>query len=623
MKRTATALRIAVALALAAMAAPAPARADDAVTARALLDSDRIGEADSVNLTIEVRGAKLPAIEEPDLSAVADFTVVSGPNVSTSTSMVWDGAGAQVSAVKKYTYTLMPKRRGSLSIPALEVRAGGKPLKTDPLQIEVVSGAVKQPQRQQSPFQADPLNPFERRPRNAPEPAGDVFVEATLDRPEAYVGQQALLIYKLYTQLELAALPQPRSLPAYTGFWVQEIPVDPQATIKRVVVRGKEYIELTLMKKALFPTTSGDLPIEDTTFEILVRVRGDDPFDAFFNPSRPLFRRTTPMTLKALPLPEAGRPASFQGAVGRFALKVQTDRSQAQVNDAVGLTVKVEGDGNLKAIGEPLLPDLPDYKRFDPKVEEEEKAAGDRIQGTRTWSYVLVPLAAGDKTIPPVRFAYFDPTAKAYHELAGPPLEVKVTRGTGAAASGEIGGGVRRDVVAVGRDIRYIKPSAAFVPSAGGFSGSALFWTLMLLPVAGNAAVWTHLRRRREQAANVGLFRGRRASRAARRRLKEATRLLAKNGAQGNAAFFAELDRALTGYMADKFNEGEMGITRERIAALLEERGVPEDLRRRALSCLERCDFGRFAPRSAGRDQMAALLAQGDEVIRGLERALS
>jgi hypothetical protein len=299
-------------------------------------------------------------------------------------------------------------------------------------------------------------------------------------------------------------------------------------------------------------------------------------------------------------------------------MAVDTDRKEAQINDAIGLTVKVEGDGNLRTIGEPLLPDLPDYRRYDPKVEEKSELKGDQVVGSRAWSYVLVPLAAGDRTIPPVRFSYFDPSQGAYKELSGAPMTIRIARGSGAAQASE-SGGVRRDVVAVARDIKYIKPVAALVAGGSGFRGSAWFYLLMAMPIAGNAAIWLHFRRRERIAADVGLFRGRRASRAAKSRLRKARELMAGSSEE---AFFAEMDRAVTGYVADKFNVAAAGLTRERIAELLVEREVAEDLRRRTLTCLERCDFGRFAARSAARDQMSALMAQGEEIITGLERSL-
>jgi len=363
----------------------------------------------------------------------------------------------------------------------------------------------------------------------------------------------------------------------------------------------------------------GDLAIDETAFEILVRAESDDPFDSFFNPARPIYRRTDGMIVKVKPLPDSGRPASFQGAVGHFSLSVDTDRKEAQVNDAVGLTVKVQGDGNTRTLGEPLLPDLPDYRRYDPKVEEKSEIKGDRVQGTRSWSYVLVPLAAGDRTIPPVRFSYFDPTAGAYRELAGAPLAIKIARGAGQAGAVE-GSGVRREVVAVARDIRYIKPASALTALGSRFRGSALFFSLLAMPIAGNAALFAHLRRRERFAADVGLFRGRRASRVAKSRLRRARELMAKGSEE---AFFAEMDRAVTGYVADKFNVAPAGLTRERIAEMFVEKEVPEEIRRRTIACLERCDYARFAARNAAKDQMSALMSQGEEIITSLERALA
>ena len=600
-------------LAIAILLITAAAQAEEP-TVTAYADAAKIGESDSLQFTIEVRGSSLPGVEEPDLSALADFAIASGPSVATSTSMFWDGGGAKATSTKKFSYVLLPKRRGALTIPSFAVIVGGKPLRTSSVKVEVVAGSAR-PSRP-GPFVT---GPFERpgRERRSAGVEGDIFIEVTLDRKEAYLGQQVLLSYKVYTQVDLASLPQPKQLPAYTGFWVEEIPVNPQASIRRTVLRGKEYAEITLAKKALFPARSGDLKIDETVYEILARTTSDDPFDRFLTPAQALYRRTPALTLKVLPLPEAGKPASFQGAVGRFTLDVRTDRRDTQVNDAIALTVKVEGDGNLRALGEPVIPDLPDYRRYDPKVEDDRKIAEDRILGSRTWSYVLVPLAAGEKTIPPVRFAYFDPSAATYKELMGPPLTVKVARGAGALPGADAGG-VRREVVAVRRDIRYIKPASDL---RGGLRirHSGWFYILLILPVAANAALYAHLRRRDHLAANESLFRRRRARRAARGRLKEARALMAK---ADEAAFFAEVDRAVTGYIADKFNESPAGLTRERIVALLQEREIAEDLRRRVLSCLERCDLGRFAARSSAGDQIGALMNQAEDVISNLEHAL-
>ena len=588
------------------------------VKVSAKVDVAAIGESDSVTLSIEVRGSSLPAIEEPDLSGLADFTIASGPNVSSSTSMIWDGGGAKVSAVKQYTYVLLPRRKGSLGIPPVRVRVGSQSFLTQKLDVEVTDAPQAPPRGgrrgQRVPFdqvfggsQEEPLT-------------GEIFVDAAVDRSEAYVGEQVLVVYKLYSQVDLAALPQPKELPDFTGFWVEELPLDPRSTLKRTVLRGKEYIELTLMKKALFPTKSGDLGIDEIVFEVQVRQRSNDPFDAFFNRSRAVYKKSPALKLKALPLPERGRPAAFNGAVGEFKLAVSADRQEAQVNEAVGLSVAVEGDGSLQSLGQPVLPELPEYRLFDPKVEDETSVVGDRIRGKRTWSYVLVPLSPGDRPIPPVRFAYFDPRAAQYRELSGSPILVSVKRGAGGSALAEGAGAVRRDVVAMRRDILYIKPAASLTESGGWLGGGPWFYILAALPIAGNVALYLHVRRQDHLSANAGLFRRRRASKMARERLRAARRLVGSGDA---AAFHAELHRAVTGYVADKFNVSAAGVTRERIEEMLAATRVGPGLRREVTGILEACDYGRFAPGGAGVERLEGLLGRAEDLLASLERHLA
>ncbi len=595
---------------------PVAGAAAEETAVTAAVDSERIGENESLTLRIEVKGASLPPVEEPDLGAVADFTVASGPNLSSSTSMVWSGGGARMTSIRQYTYVLLPKRRGTLRIPPIPVRVGDAERRTEAIAVEVVAGS---PRREGSGRRSgrSPSGGSSGARRSAEEEP-DLFMEATLDRERVYVGEQVLLVYRLYTQAELAALPQPTELPAFTDFWVEEIPVDPRSTIRRATVRGREYTEITLMKRALFPTRSGALAIEETVFEIPIQHRSSDPFERFLGRARAVYRRTPVRTLRVLPLPEENRPDAFSGGVGRFTLSVTADRLEAQVNDAIGLTVEVEGDGNLSALGRPILPDLPDYRLYDPKVEEERRLEGDRIRGKRTWSYVLVPLAPGEKSIPPVRFAYFDPSARAYRELSNPPISLSVS-GTAAGPLAGGAGAARRDVVAMRRDIRYIKPASSLGTGLDGLRKSPWFLVLILLPVAGNAALFVHLRRREHLSANVHLFRRRRASRVAGKRLRAARRLAADGAA---SAFYAEMDRALTGYLADKFNVAAAGLTRDRITELLGSSRVPDSVRAETLRCLEQCDYGRFAPDAAAAARLQSVLERGERAVSALERCL-
>ncbi|HXI03506.1 MAG TPA: BatD family protein, partial [Candidatus Saccharimonadales bacterium] len=536
--------------------------------------------------------------------------IAAGPGESTSTSMVWTNGGARVTSTKKFTWQLLPKRTGTLGIPAISVKVGGRIYRTKPQKVEVVKGSVRpRGGGVGAPPPSDPFGSIFGRSREQPAvPEGDIFVDLSLDRTEAWVGQQVLMTYKIYTQVPLAALPQPQEMPKLSGFWAEDFDFDPRSTIRKKMIRGKEYTEITLMKKALFPTRSGELKIDETVFQVPVRAVTNDPFDRLLNPSRTVYRRAPARSLKVRALPEKGRPDSFQGAVGQFQMDVSADRTKASVNDAVGVTVAVSGDGNLRTVGAPVVADVPDYRRFDPKLSESRSAKGDRIEGTRKWSYVFVPLAPGDKPIPGIRFSYFDPETASYKELEGPRIDIDVARGQETASAPA--SAVRREVVAMRQDIRYIKPAGALRVGVRPFYGSGWLYVLILLPVAGNVALLARQRWREHLEGNVDLLRRRRATRVARTRLKKAGQLAGRTKEKDAEVFFDEVDRALTGYVADKFNVSPAGLTRERIAELLAERGVAEDLRGAIVSCLETCDMGRFAPGGTGRERLESLVAR-------------
>ena len=88
-------------------------------------------------------------------------------------------------------------------------------------------------------------------------------------------------------------------------------------------------------------------------------------------------------------------------------------------------------------------------------------------------------------------------------------------------------------------------------------------------------------------------------------------------------AFYAEVARALTEFVAAKFDTSGAGLTHDRIEDFLASRGVVDEERRQFHRCLEACDYARFAPASSGSEEMRRTLQEAEEIIVRLERSLS
>jgi hypothetical protein len=111
------------------------------------------------------------------------------------------------------------------------------------------------------------------------------------------------------------------------------------------------------------------------------------------------------LTLRILPLPAAGRPPGFDGAVGRFTIEAVCGQTKVDEGEIFSLTVTIRGEGQamLRRL------DLPGFHVFGTA----HKGEG------RTAVLDIAALSDGVREIPAIAFAFFDP---------GPPAGYRVVR---------------------------------------------------------------------------------------------------------------------------------------------------------------------------------------------------
>jgi len=592
---------------------------------RARVDRASVAEGGQVALTVEVSGSSLGEIAPPDVSGITDFDIVGGP--MSSNRFQW--INGRTSATRSYTYLLRPRRTGSQRIPALGLLVNGRTYRTDPIDVEVLQGgSAGAPGTRPPPPAGGPAvrggpgrAQGSMRPQPEPEGAPMVRVIADVDARTAYVGQQVTLRVLLDTQTEILNLGM-KDTPTFPGFWAEEIKLPENLEMRRVQQGADAYSEYTLMKRALFPTGSGALTIPAMTYQIQVRRRSTDPIESFFfTPTETITRRTDPIAIHVQPLPASSRPDRFSGAVGNFTLAVTADRKESRVNDAIGVKVRVAGEGNLNAVNALPLPDLSDFKQYSPRISSSTSVVGDRLRGEKVWDYVLIPLAPGAQTIPPVIFSFFDARAGTYRSVASPPILIQVARGADGGGGPAGAAMAQSDVRQLRRDIHFIKQAPdGLADRSVPLYRRSWFAVLLLLPVAADLGVFVYARSRNSQRANARQRRERRARSLARRRLREARRRMSPPTAR---AFYAEVAQALAEYVAAKFDTSAAGLTHERIEELLTLRGAPEEDRGTFHRCLEACDYARFAPTSSGPEEMRRTLLAAEEILVRLERSLS
>ncbi len=546
----------------------------------------------------------------PSFSA---FQVLSGPNVSSSTTII----NGDFSASNSYSYILMPVKEGNYTIKSASIVSGGKLLKSNTLKITVVKGKPA-PRAGASDNQGDNQLPSQQK---LPKNTELLFLKARVDKTNVYAGEQISLDYKLYTLVSLVGNELDK-LPELNGFWSQDINKNRQSTDwKTEVYNGHQYNSAAIKETILFPQRSGKLIIDPLAMTFVARqpVASNDIFDQYFGSFEEVKHRlkSKPITINVKPLPSAGKPRNFSGAVGKFSIAGYIDKGEIKANEAINYTFKVSGDGNINLLGKLDLNFPKDFDKYDPKITDSLTETVNGISGTRTYTYLLIPRHEGNYTLDPVSFTYFNPSAGKYVGLKTKAFSLKVNKGE-VGANATVLPGEQEDVELLSKDISYIKTRDLTVYKKGeGFYNSVWFYLLLCAGPLAAAGAFSYKNRAETFNSDPVKVKSRRAVKIASKHMAAAQKQL---GANNTKAFYDEVFKGLYTYLSDKLNLPYSQLDKDIIAGKLRSKAIDEPLVVQLLETLNQCEMARFAPVSSRLETQ--VLNQSKSIITGIEQKL-
>lgn len=575
----------------------------------ASVDKNKVGLNEQFEISFTFEGKDINSLNNFTPPAFTNFLALSGPNQSTSMQII----NGNVSASRTYSYYLQPRSIGKYSIGSASIQFDGGTFKTQPLTIEVVKGNT-QPQQQSN----------DNTISNA-DIADNLFIRAIVDKQKVYLGEQVTVVYKLYTRLNIASQMSINKLPNYEGFWSEEIETANNIDFTTEVINGKQYRVGVLKRAALFPSQTGELSI--TPFELNVPVqiqkkkRSNNIFDDFFND--PFGRSETyeynaksnTVKISVLPLPEAKKPESFAGAVGRFEITSSIEQKKYKTNEPITLKLTISGSGNIKLLNIPELTLPTGLDKYEPKTDE-QISAGAVVTGVKTIEYVIVPRIAGIKEIPPIEFSYFDPSKKSYVTLTTQSYTIDITQGEANISEYTN----KQGVETLDQDIRYLKIEADDISNNSGIVLFHLgYWMSFIVPLVTVVLLVNWKRRQDKLSGNVQLMKYQRAQKVAKNRLKAAKKLLEENKVE---IFFTEISLALFGYLEDKLHISKAEFTLEHACEILKGKEIPDQIIDELRDSVQKCEFVRFAPNTDGKTAMKEMYESISHVIIEIERSI-
>ncbi len=402
-----------------------------------------IGKNDVVQIEYVAEDA---AVDQFVLPRFNNWTVVSGPNLSSSTMQTGNVVKQQV----VYSVMLQPNQVGSLTIPGATALINNKPQRSNGVNILVkntahIQGSAPPAQNPQTslfdqlPFEDQvPANQYLKKGEKAIDKIkNNIVVRLEVNKHSCYVGEPILATYKLCTRLRSKS--KVIKQPQFSGCTVIELTNDQQeAHVEKI--NGTEYNVFVIRKVELFPLEAGKVELPATSVENRVSF-----YDGSHLSYRDLYYGSPPLPVEEQlvtlqnkpdfidvkplpPLPAVGN-AEFSGAVGNFNVKLSVGDEGLTTNNTNHLFFTIQGEGNLQDVKMPVIQWPKGIEAFEAIQGGEDDKNYFPVKSKKTFSIPFVVDKKGDYTIPAVQFTYFDANANKYITKSTSGLLLRVAQG--------------------------------------------------------------------------------------------------------------------------------------------------------------------------------------------------
>ena len=364
---------------------------------------------DEATYTLTITGDK---VQKPLISTLCG-TNVTGTRSQTSIQMI------NMDYKKSYilSYTFVPQK--SCVIPPVSFEVDGKTETSNAVKV-----VVKKPTQN----------------KNA-----DFVLTLKPSKKELFVGEPFTLELVLRQSKNAQALDSKFVAPDFKGFWVKGKPTTSRA-------EDSEYVYTKALYK-LAPQREGNLTIEPAQIKIARRANSRDSWGMLMPEVKWRTYFSNEVHIYAKPLPHNAK------LVGNFTIHAHADKLSINPNEAVNVTVEVDGDGNLEDIGS-FKPYINGVNVFAEKVE---------IHGNKL-TQKLAFVSDKDFTIPPFSIAFYNLKTKRVEKISTQPIPIKVNGASSVQKSEDL-------------HMKKAEPTTEAVPTvvqnSSASAGISIFWTLL------------------------------------------------------------------------------------------------------------------------------------------------
>nr|MBF0223040.1 BatD family protein [Desulfobulbaceae bacterium] len=583
------------------------------------------------NEAIDVANVKLNGVALPyevRSQSSSSFTmVVNGKTVRSSSDIV-----------KSYIFSVPAETVGPLTLPEFTVAMGGESYRVKPITFQVLE------------------RPF----------SDDLQFLVTINNPQAYyypsqvIDLNCRVLYRNFTgRPEIAEI----SLPILKNLSFELLPdSNPNfeliANGQRIAVQarqgsekmmGKTYnslgfnLKFRLMSHGEFEFANYLKMIVETgkTFRQRSLFFGSE----LVRETKPIFADSAPLKISVLELPNTDVPDTFNGAIGKFKIKVTPSSDTAiRVGDPVTLLIEISGRGTWEFVKSPPIHKVPAITDYFIVSQESVVGEVNEQQSVKSFSVRLRVKSKTVKEIPAIPFTYFNLASRKYMTVYSDPVPIKVfaasttaqitdfnappetvtpegifkdqnqgdAAGQEAVGAGASGGSTAQPEVELPPliEISDNVPWSATTENHAPKYGNLLF---AVLPLGGVLCLFViRLYRKRDISEDMA---AKVKSNKAYKRFLQSVGQLDQSGSD-LPVFCRELGRCVHQYLEERFICTVPHIDEQSLQPLIDQRKIDEAAARTLLDVVEEIDLNRYAANLSGKTQASHLLKETMEAVR-------
>jgi tetratricopeptide (TPR) repeat protein len=368
-------------------------------------DTVRACDPFTISIVGTVRGAAPPVLAPP---AVGPLTIVTSRASSQTTADVFGGRWS----VTDVQLTVLTDRPGRYVVGPFEMRSGRLRTRTRRSAIVVVG-------ENDSTAVASVVT------RARIDTSADVALRSLVQPDTVYVGEQAT--YQVGVFVSPAAREKLRRNPTFAPPQLNALMAYDRPTNRTPMVRrrvGTQCFDVLVYERAVFPLSAGRHVLAPAHLSYSLSVGA-----GFFAGEERREAVSDSVAIVALDPPEESQPADFAGAVGDLSMTAIVDSSAPRVGDPLMLTVRIQGEGNVKLLPRPSVAvQWAALVQGDERVSLDSAAA--HVRGSKEFDWILTPREAGPQELPPVRYPFWNPRTLRYEVATTSPETLTIAPGS-------------------------------------------------------------------------------------------------------------------------------------------------------------------------------------------------